>query len=173
MADYFGIRVLYVFVCWGILGGSIILATNYFSIMPLFMLFYLPLSLDYWTHVPRDAADKLRKKIGIRVPASVFAIGLIIIIVRVPFIDTFMFYGAVKYGLWFISGFFVYLAIKDWIAYGSNEEDIYIKETIDQHRDEVLAFRISEATSMEEAKNYYQGIKKTVFLDGRKRRKKK
>lgn len=173
MADYFGIRVLYILVCWAILGNSIRLATDsdIVSLISLFMLFYLPLSLDYWTHKPKDANDKLRKKIGIRVPATIFTLGLIILIVRIPTLDNFISFPFVKYGFFLLSGFFVYLAYKDWIAYSSDEEEKYIEETINQHRLEVAASR-SESASMEEKRKYYRSVKNNSFIQAKKRRKK-
>lgn len=171
MADYFGIRVLYVLVCFGVLGGSLRIANDVVAVVSLFILFFIPLSLDYWTHKPKDASDILRRKIGIRVPLTIFAIGITIIFVRVPFIDTFMVYNWVKYTIWLLAaGPFVYLAFRDWIAYSSTEESNYIADTVQKHRENVEESRINEILDMNNKTKFYQNVKSTRTIKANKRK---
>lgn len=174
MADYFGIRALYVLVCFGVLGGSLRIATDVIAVVSLFILFFVPLSLDYWTHTPKTASDTFRKKIGIRVPLTIFAIGITIIFIRVPFIDAFITYDFVKYSIWgFAAGPFVYLAFKDWIAYSSDEEYAYSAEVINTHRENVEETRINEVLEMDNKRKFYQGVKNTRAINAKKRKRRK
>lgn len=166
---YYLIRVAYVFVCWGILFLPIRLAEVEPQLLTALMLFYLPLGLDYWTHQPKNSDDEKRKYIGIILPAFLFCLFLIFLIINSEVHSTWLLKWYLKYPIWLLSGFFVWLALRDFISYSTDEEEESRIKTRDSHRVKAEGFR----TKQEQRKAYYQKGKTKQFLTSKPRSKSK
>jgi hypothetical protein len=157
MDAYFGIRFLYVFICWGVLLGAIHISESHGSVLTSLMLFFIPLSLDYYNHVPRNAADEKRKNVGIWLPAMLFAVFLVILMINIPFVNNII-NSFFKYLLGVLAFYFVLLASKDWIAYSSSEELEVRSNTRDVHRHNI------ENERMSDRKRHYQKMYQRTFV---------
>ena len=167
MNGYFLIRVGYVFVSWGILFIPIVFATNELQMLATLMLFYLPLGLDYWTHVPKDSEDTKRRYIGVGLPLLLFCMSLILFIINTQYQTEFLLHIFIKVLIWVLSAFFVYLALRDFISYSSEEEDRSNKATRDKQRIKAQKLREDD----EERRKYYQGTKTRRFVQNKPKKK--
>ncbi len=141
MNGFYLIRAAYVFICWGILIVPVLTASSAIQFHASLMLFYLPLGLDYWKHQPKDSHDQWRKNVGIILPSALFCVFLIITIISNEVSLSWMLSGYWKYPIWLLSGFFVFLALRDLISFSSEAELASREITKDNQRERAFNWR--------------------------------
>lgn len=166
---FFFIRICYVIICYIALGFSIYITKEPVQVFTSLLLFYLPLSLDYWNHKPVTEKDSKRRKMGIIAPGITSAILMGLLMsssqINFGFINTF----GIKYIVFVISGYFIWLAIEDFVAYSGKEENLQRSKWREKHRKEVLDNRLA----MDERMNYYQKAKTKQYVVQHRKSKKK
>lgn len=175
MNGYFLLRVAYVIICWLILLAPISTTNSLASICASFLLYYIPLGFDYWTHEPLiiTERDRKRRKCGVVTPVILSAICIAIVILSSQgfnFIDS-EWVTYIKYVIWIISGWFIHLAFQDFIAYSDNEEIKVRQKKREQQREKVMEERIE----MEDRETYYKKMqtKSYVVNNSKKKRRKR
>lgn len=171
MNGFFLIRVAYVFACWAILLIPVNNSTSVTQLASSFMLYYLPLGLDYWRHVPITADDKRRKLMGVIIPVIVTTICFVLIVISSQLDLPFILSKWITVPTWILSGFFVWLAIRDFISYSDEGELRSRAETREKQRERALNYRIET----EERIKYYQqaSLRRHVTKNSRKRKRKR
>lgn len=168
---FFLIRVAYVIACWGILLIPLMNSTSVLQMVASLMLYYLPLGLDYWTHVPVTADDKKRRTIGVIIPVILASVCFVLIIVSNQFNLSFLMEKWITMPIWIGSAFFVWLALRDFISYSDPEELKSRAETRSKQQERAFHFRVET----EDRIKHYQksALKKHVSQNARKRKRKR
>ncbi|WP_146548173.1 hypothetical protein [Rummeliibacillus suwonensis] len=175
MNGFFLLRIVYVIICWIILLAPIHSSNNLATICSSFLLYYIPFCFDYWSHEPLTVTknDRFRRRIGVIAPAILSGVCISIVILNSQGLIVHNgLISYIKYGIWVISFGFVYLAIKDFIAYSDNEEI----ETRQQRRQEYRKNFETKRMDMGKREEYYKKAKTKQYVvrnskkNGRKRR---
>lgn len=151
------------------LGFSIYITKEPVQVFTSLLLFYLPLSLDYWNHKPVTEKDFKRRIIGIIAPgiSSAILMGLVMFSSQVNF--SFINFFGIKYIIFIISGYFIWLAIEDFVAYSGEEENFQRSKRREAHREKVTESRLDMGDRM----HYYQKTKTKQHVAQQGKRKKK
>lgn len=121
MDNFFGLRFAIILILLMTLGSSIISANNTQSLLTPMILFLLPLSLDYFSHNPKQGKNVKRKNIGIWAPLILAAIIVGVLLTQLN-LDVLIKFFWVKLLIWMPFSFFGVLAGIDWAAYSNTAE---------------------------------------------------
>lgn len=118
---HYGIRLGIIVLIWFALGGTILNSDNQQSIFAALILYLLPLTLDYNSHLPKEKKNIRRQALGIWSTVILASILAGMSFSGINF-EPLILYKFVKYTVWLSCLFYVALAGIDWVAYSSDEE---------------------------------------------------
>lgn len=146
---HFGLRLCCIAVVWFALGGTLLNSENQSTFFSALILYLLPLTLDYNSHLPKEKKNKSRQALGLW-----SSVGLAAVFVGMSFsgfnFEAVILIDWVQFLIWILCLFYVYLAIIDWIAYSSLEETAY------RQRIQTLQRERTRHESMPERVEYYK-----------------
>jgi small-conductance mechanosensitive channel len=146
---HFGFRVCCITIVWFVLGGTLVNSENQNTFFSTLILYLLPLTLDYNSHMPLAEKNKKRQNIGLW-----STLGLAALFVGIMFsgfnVEFLVLNNWVQFITWLLCVFYVYLAIVDWITYSSPEETAHRESIKKAHRER------TEHETMTDRVEYYK-----------------
>lgn len=156
MDKYFGFRLALYIILFIVLGATVLRLENMNDIFGPIMLFLLPISLDYYTHDPKEDSDIKRAHQGFWWPLFISCV-LFALVVTGAFQYIEINSLLLKIILILPCLYFVYLSARDWTVYSGKEEKVHrdlIKDIARSQEFEPPKKRVKTYKSFEAGKEY-------------------